>query len=93
MEHINYFNLNTFKKLCDDSGLHINNISFTEYHGKMLRIIISKKYNKFNYRKILFREIRQYRNKDVFKLFQNSLKKEKIKFIKKINKLRNITKK
>ena len=59
----------------------------------MLRIIISKKYNKFNYRKILFREIRQYRNKDVFKLFQNSLKKRKIKFIKKKNKLKNQNKK
>ncbi len=93
LEHINYFNLNTFKKLCDDSGLHINNIYFTEYHGKMLRIIISKNNNKFNYKKILNREIRHYRNKNVFKLFQTNLKNRKIKFIKKINRLKKLNKK
>ena len=93
LEHINYFNLNTFKKLCDDSGLHINNIYFTEYHGKMLRIIISKNNNKFNYKKILNQEIRHYRNKNVFKLFQTNLKNRKIKFIKKINKLKKLNKK
>ncbi len=93
LEHVNYFNLNTFKKLCDDNKLHIKNFYFTNYHGKMLRIIISKKKNKFNYKKILSQERKYYSNKNLFKHFQISLNNRKSKFIKRLKKLKKLNKK
>ena len=93
LEHINYFNISTFKKLCDDNKLHINNIHFTDYHGKMLRIIISKKKNKFYFKKILSQERKYYSNKNLFKNFQTSLNNRKLKFLRKIKKLKEHNKK
>ena len=93
LEHINYFNLSTFEKLCNDNKLYINNFYFTDYHGKMLRIIISKKKNKFNYKKILSQERKYYNKKNLFKHFQMSLNNRKLNFIKKLKKLKKINRK
>ena len=93
LEHINYFNLNVFKQLCDDNKLYINSIHFTNYHGKMIRVIISKKKKKFRYNQLLNLEIKHYQNKHVFKKFETSIKNRKIKFLTKLKRLKKLNKK
>tara|TARA_B100000579_G_scaffold437910_2_gene469864 strand:- start:6872 stop:8101 length:1230 start_codon:yes stop_codon:yes gene_type:complete len=88
LEHINYYNLNTFKKLCEDSGLKINKIFFKNYHGKMIRIMISKKNTKFSYNNLLAKEKFYFKNLNKFKEFKKNIKIRKNRFLKKIKNLR-----
>jgi len=82
-EHINYFSIKSFITLCLKNKLFINKILFPNYHGKMTRLLISKK--NIHYKIPL--EILNY-EKNIFKYkhkFNHFIKKLKKKFLKKIN--------
>lgn len=85
LEHINYFNIKSLKKLCDDRKLKIKKIMFTNYHGKMIRIIISKEKSDFNYHKIISKENNYFRNLKNLMEFKKNIYERKIKFLKKID--------
>ncbi len=90
LEHINYFNIKSFKKLCDDTNLKINKVIFSNYHGKMIRIMISKKNIKNNYKKIILKENFFFRNTNKLTKFSKNIYKRKSIFLKKIDKIINL---
>jgi SAM-dependent methyltransferase len=90
LEHLNYFSLTSILKLCNQSNLFINKVNFFNYHGQMMRVIISKKKSFFKENKILISEKKFFNKKNVFKNFMDSIENKKKKFI---LKLKNIKKK
>lgn len=82
LEHINYFSLHSLTKLCLQNKLKIENVNFFNYHGKMIRLIISKN-NAKSYFNILKNE-KKFLNKKSLNFFYDSIKKKKEKFLKKI---------
>lgn len=81
LEHINYFSLTSILRLCKKNNLHINKVNFFNYHGQMMRLIISKKKNCFfKKNKILIKEKKLFNNKNFFNDFQSSIEHKKNKF-------------
>lgn len=82
-EHISYFSLKSIKKLSKKNNLFIKKIIFPNYHGKMLRVILSKQNTHYRIaNKFILYEKKLIKYKNIFNNFINMLK---IKFNKKIN--------
>lgn len=86
-EHVNYFSINSLNILCKKNNLFINKILFPKYHGKMIRIIISKNNLDYKIPKIIL-----HYEKNIFKHKENFNKfiiKFKNRFLSKLKKIKN----
>jgi 2-polyprenyl-3-methyl-5-hydroxy-6-metoxy-1,4-benzoquinol methylase len=94
-EHINFFNTNSMKILCELNKLFLNNIEEAEVHGNSYIFIISKQKSKnSNLNEVLEEE----KNKglyslETYDLYKNNCNKYKKDFLEKIDKFKNENKK
>jgi len=89
LEHINYFSLYNLNQLCIRNELNINRVDFFDYHGEMIRLIITKEISKSsNFAKILNKEKKYFSNLNIFKKFMKNIEKKKYEFKTKIKKIK-----
>jgi len=86
LEHINYFSLLGLNKVSNTNNLYINKVDFFDYHGKMIRLLISKNPSKnTKMHNIILKEKKFFKSKSVFFNFSENIKQKKEIFLKKIN--------
>ncbi len=86
LEHSNYFSLVGLNMLAKKNKLFVNDINFFDYHGKMIRLIITKKNSENKkIKKIILNEINFFNSKSIFLKFTKNIEKKKYKFLKKVN--------
>ena len=85
LEHINYFSLNGLSKLSTQNNLYINKVNFFNYHGKMIRLCISKR-NKIDkkLKTIISKEKKYFSSKMIFRYFMETIENKKTRFLNKI---------
>jgi len=88
LEHVNYLMVRSILYLCKITNLYIEQIKFAFYHGRMIRVVISKIKSKNNFERILLRERNHFRKLIKIKEFTKNIYKRKINFLAKIKKLK-----
>ena len=83
------FSLYNLNQLCIRNELNINRVDFFDYHGEMIRLIITKEISKSsNFAKILNKEKKYFSNLNIFKKFMKNIEKKKYEFKTKIKKIK-----
>ena len=89
LEHINYFSLNGLNKLSIQNNLYINKVNFFNYHGKMIRLCISKRKKIDKKLKIIiYKEKKYFSSRLTFRSFMKIIESKKTRFLNKILKIK-----